>query len=58
VYAKVRNGRLAEAMTRRKAEPLDAETVKLAKALQALPEEQRRALAKLIRAGGEQCVPE
>ena len=49
VYAKVRNGQLAEAMTRRKPETLDAETVKLAKALQALPEEQRAALAELIR---------
>lgn len=48
VYAKVRNGRLAAAMTRRKAEVLDPETVKLAKALQALPEKQRAALAEAI----------
>ncbi|GAH18787.1 unnamed protein product, partial [marine sediment metagenome] len=52
IYAKVRNGRLVQAMTRRKQQPeeqLDPETVALAKALQELPEEQRAALANLIR---------
>ena len=49
VYAKVRNGRLARAMTRRGREPeVDTETLALAKALQALPEDARKALVAAL----------